>query len=82
MSKNWEAVGRSKRKSQEKYSNKVYIRHVRVYRRWRLQNKKEGYGCIYSLRIFIAASLILYELSQLGAYSCFIQSMCFLTSLK
>lgn len=43
---------------------------------------KEDYGCIYSLAFFIAASLILYELSQLGAYSYFIQAMCFLMSLK
>lgn len=31
---------------------------------------------------FIAASLILHELSQLGSYSYFIQSMCFLMTLK
>lgn len=45
--------------------------------------EREGNCCIYILpHIFIAASFMLNALSQLGAYSFFIQSMCFLMSLN
>lgn len=45
--------------------------------------EKETVVAIFMLsHTFITASLILYELSQLGSYSYFIQSMCFLMTLK
>lgn len=76
----------SKKKVPRKRSKKICGRHVYslcAFWEWGQEEVTvKGKEIVVFSHIFIAASLILYELSQLGAYSFFIQSMCFLMSLN